>query len=112
MDKGPWVIHKSATGIWHVCSDDSTHDVTLDIMGDFGKGEAKQYIKWLANELNDCAALRAENERLWGVVVTAIRVAGVAGALERISISMDKALDELETALKKAGERYHLVFGA
>jgi len=101
--------------MWYVGSDDLKHDVSLEISGDFGKGEAKKYAKWLAKVLNDYLALRSENERLREVVeaAKAIRPALEADPIGKTLASCTDllcdfglcvALRELDAALKKLEE--------
>jgi hypothetical protein len=52
MDKGPWSVYRDEHGI-SVQSGDFTHDVCLNINGDFEDADQKEcYCLWLAATLN------------------------------------------------------------
>lgn len=64
MDRGPWNVCMN-NGRAEILSEDFNHDVMLRISGDWAdNAQRTQYAEWLANELNECPRLRAENERL------------------------------------------------
>ena len=75
MDKGPWRAR-----LLCVESEDSSHDVTLDITGDFATDDERdKYARWLANELNSCAALLA---RVAGLEKVAVEVLPLLNYIE------------------------------
>jgi len=52
MDKGPWTIEIDEENI-HICSDDFTHDVCLNISGDFKDVlQNLEYATWIRDKLN------------------------------------------------------------
>lgn len=55
IDQGPWYVVANQSDVF-VCSDDITHDVTLDIRGDFDDFDAKRrYAHFISEALNEKA---------------------------------------------------------
>lgn len=53
MDKGPWQLFFRENGtLCGLISDDFTHDVVLQVSGDFAPGDKERYCKLLAAKLN------------------------------------------------------------
>jgi hypothetical protein len=49
-DKGKWYADHYGRKVW---SNDFTHDVVLEVSGDFGSEEERiEYANWLADKLN------------------------------------------------------------
>ena len=55
IDQGPWFVYTDGTEIF-VMSNDFTHDVTLDLRGDFGSYDVKRrYAHFICEALNQRA---------------------------------------------------------
>jgi hypothetical protein len=98
MDKGPFTVTAGdITGKIRIDSDDFTHDASLTVYGDFADDDDRiKYARFIADQLNSCAAKDARIALLEKVVDAAREIDGYEFA-ERCETWM---LDDLEAALR------------